>query len=223
MNLIEYPDRDMMAIDVAGQVAAELASFLLHNDRATLAVPGGTTPGAIFDDLCGADLEWDRVDILPTDERWVPEGHSRSNARLIKERLITARAATATYLPLYVPSERPENVLAELESVLIPHLPVSVMLLGMGADMHVASLFPQAAGLGAALASQAPILVPITPLDQPEKRVSLSARILREALSLHLVITGQEKRDALERARHLTPEEAPVATILNKAVIHWTP
>ena len=64
MNFIEYPDSDMMMIDLANKIAGDLNVALHHEDRACLAVPGGTTPGPLFDDLCAADLPWDRVDVM---------------------------------------------------------------------------------------------------------------------------------------------------------------
>ncbi|MCB1313259.1 MAG: 6-phosphogluconolactonase, partial [Sedimentitalea sp.] len=60
MNIIDYPDREMLAIDLANNLAGALEGFLLTHDLASFAVPGGTTPGPIFDALCAADLDWDR-------------------------------------------------------------------------------------------------------------------------------------------------------------------
>lgn len=221
MKIVEYADRDMLAIDLANVLAGELETCLLHHDHASFAVPGGGTPGPIFDDLCAADLDWSRVHVLPTDERWVPQDHPRSNARLICERLLTSRAAAATFLPLYAPAENPEDVLAEIEAMLVPELPISVLLLGMGADMHVASLFPGAQGLDAALGARAPVLTALRSDAAPEPRVSLSARVLDGALSKHLLITGPDKRAAFERALDLPPEEAPVQAVLRDMTVHW--
>ena len=75
--------------------------------------------------------------------------------------------------------------------------------------------------LDQALDAHAPILVPITAPSAPEPRVTVSARVLNGALSKHVVITGADKRAALETARHLKPSEAPIAAILQGAVIHW--
>ena len=95
MNLVEYPDREMMMIDLANKLAGELNSILMHEENATLVVPGGTTPGPIFDTLCAAVLDWDRVFVMLSDERWVPETSERSNTKLLKERLLIDRAAAA--------------------------------------------------------------------------------------------------------------------------------
>lgn len=222
-ELVTYPDAEMMAIDLANILAGELNAELHNSDRVLFAVPGGTTPGPIFDDLCAADIEWGRVDVMLTDERWVPEDSDRSNTKLIKERLLTDRAAEATYLPLYAPAEEPEVVLADIEAMIEPRLPIGVLLLGMGADMHTASLFPGADRLDEALDSHAPILLPMRAPGAPEPRITLSARVLAKAVTTHIVITGQEKRDALEKARHLSPQDAPIAAVLSGATVHWAP
>ena len=95
MNLIEYPDAEMMMMRLADVLASELKQALLTQDLASLAVPGGTTPGPIFDTLCAVDLDWSRVDVLLTDERWVPESSDRSNTALLRRRLLVNRAAAA--------------------------------------------------------------------------------------------------------------------------------
>ncbi|EBA17822.1 6-phosphogluconolactonase [Roseobacter sp. SK209-2-6] len=219
----EYPDRDMLAIEVASEIAGDLETHLLHHDGASLAVAGGTTPAPIFDDLCAADIAWDRVNVLATDERWVASDNERSNARMIRERLMTDRAKEARFIPFHVPAREPADVLAELEAQIAPQLPLSVLLLGMGEDMHTASLFPGAEGLTEALGRKAPILAVFHPSSQPEARLSLTARILDGALAKHLVIYGQAKKDALDRAMSLPPEQAPIQAVLSEATIHWAP
>ncbi len=221
MKIQEYADQDMLAIDVANVLAGDLEAALLHHDTVSLAVPGGTTPGPIFDVLCAADLDWDRVRVLPTDERCVPGDHERSNEGLIRERLLTNRASVAQYIPLFVPGKAPEEVLPEIESLINPVLPLSVLVLGMGEDMHTASLFPGMDGLNAALDSHAPTLAVARTEVQPEPRITMTAPVLDGALSKHLVIYGAAKREALERAMSLPPEEAPIAAVLSGMTVHW--
>ncbi|MDK3018471.1 6-phosphogluconolactonase [Pseudodonghicola flavimaris] len=222
MKIVEYPDREMLAIDLATQLAGELKMHLMAHETAALAVPGGTTPGAVFDALCAADLEWERVHVLPTDERWVAPDHPRSNGRLIRDRLITHRAERAAFLPLWAPAETPEQALAAITARIAPELPISVLLLGMGEDMHTASLFPGAAGLAEALAEDAAPLAVLRPDTVPEARISLSAPVLAGAMSKHLVLYGAGKRAALEKALTLPPEEAPVQAILQGTTVHWS-
>ena len=223
MNIVEYPDSEMMMIDLANRIAGDLTSALFNHDRVSLALPGGTTPGPVFDDLCDADLDWSRVDILLTDERWVPEESERSNTRLLRKRLLIDRAAEANYIPLYRNSDAPEGTLDEIAASITPILPISVLLLGMGADMHTASIFPGADRLDDALSTKAPPVMPMRATGAPEPRITLTAPVLAGAVTTHVVIRGEEKRRALEKARHLPPTEAPIALVLKNATVHWAP
>ncbi|MEM9902917.1 MAG: 6-phosphogluconolactonase [Pseudomonadota bacterium] len=223
MNLIEYPDADLMVMDVADSLSSDLKSALLTHDAVTFAVPGGTTPGPLFDVLSALPLDWARVTVLPTDERCVPFESDRSNARLIRERLVQGRAAEATFVTLYDPATDPVAHAASLGETLAAKLPLDVLLLGMGADMHTASLFARTPGLEAALAPTAPPLAYLEPPSQPEPRISLTGPALSGALRTHLVLTGADKRAALEKAQRLQPSAAPVQTILTNSTIHWAP
>lgn len=221
MEFVEYADSEMMMLDLADKIASELRSCLSTHDHASLAVPGGTTPGPIFDSLCGADLDWSRVHVFLTDERWVPESDPRSNTALIRQRLLTDRAAGAVYLPLYAEGQSPEDALPTLEAGLEDEMPISVLLLGMGTDGHTASLFPGADQLTEAMAQDAPPLMAITAPGSSEPRVTLTLPVLQDAMSTHILIVGQEKREALERVRNMKPAEAPAAAILPEATVHW--
>ncbi len=221
MKFVAYPDRELMMLDLANVLAGELSGFLRAQDRVTLSVPGGTTPGPVFDVLSGVDLDWSRVAVVLNDERWVPETSERSNTRLLRSRLLTGRAAAATLVPLYAEAEQPEDRLAELSLGLAAHLPITVLLLGMGADMHTASLFPGADRLAEALAADAPPIMALRADAAQEPRMTLTAPVLRAAMSTHILITGAEKRAALERAQHLDMMAAPVRTVLPHATVHW--
>jgi 6-phosphogluconolactonase len=221
MELIEYPDRDLLMLGLADRLTGDLAEALRLNERASFSVPGGTTPGPVFDLLSAQALDWDRVSVVLNDERWVPEDSPRSNTGLLRKRLLVSKASAARLIPLYAQAARPEDKIAELAEGLVPHLPLSVVLLGMGADMHTASLFPGADNLEAALAEDAPPLMAMRAEGAGEPRITLTAPVLKGALSLHILITGAEKRAALEKAQHLPATQAPVRAVLGQAMVHW--
>ena len=218
MDLIEYPDSEMMMMQLADRLAGEISKCLAAHDHVSFAVPGGTTPGPIFDILAGANLHWDRVHVLLTDERRVPADHDRSNERLLRERLLTDKAAAAQFIRM-VPGRGVS--MEDLNQRLTPELPLSILLLGMGADMHCASLFPGSPQLTEALSQKAPHLMEVDAPEGLEPRITLTGPVLRGAMSTHVLIVGDEKREALDRARKLKPEEAPIATVLGEATVHW--
>lgn len=222
MELVEYPDREMMFVGLANRLAGELGDCLRRHEHASFAVPGGSTPGPVFDALSGARLDWPRVHVVLTDERWVPAGDPRSNAGLLEERLFRGHAAAATRLALEVEGE-PEDGAARLSERLAGELPLSVCLLGMGSDGHTASLFPGADRLAEAMAPGAPPALAIRAPGAPEPRVTLSAPVLAGAMFKHVLIAGDEKREALERARRSDPMEAPVTAVWDGASVHWAP
>ncbi|ABV93425.1 putative 6-phosphogluconolactonase [Dinoroseobacter shibae DFL 12 = DSM 16493] len=222
MDLHTYPDRDMLMMRLADRISADLKECLLTHDRATLCAPGGTTPGPVFDLLSAVDLDWSRVDVLLNDERWVPETSERSNTALLRQRLLTGRAAAARLIPLVTGDATPEEGLAALTEGLEGVLPISVLLLGMGEDMHTASLFPGADQLDFALSDNAPPLIAMRAPGAAEPRITLSAPVLRDAMKTHLLIVGPGKKAALEQADRPGPvREAPVRAILGNAMVHW--
>lgn len=220
LEFVEYPDREILALSLASRIAGEVAQHLRIGPSASLCVPGGTTPAAVFDALSGADLDWSRVNVLLNDERWVDGANPRSNSRLLHRHLLRDRAAAANYIDLYTGAPRPEDAAESLSEQLRPLLPLSVLLLGMGADMHTASLFPGAPETALALAPDAPLVMAVNSVGN-EPRISLTAPALQQAIQTHLLITGADKRDALKRAQNLDPTDAPIRAFLGDITVHW--
>ncbi|WP_112873678.1 6-phosphogluconolactonase [Paracoccus endophyticus] len=220
MRIIEHPDREALTLAVAHDIVTCLGMALRVQDRATLSLPGGSTPVPVFKALSAAPLDWDRVTIIPGDERWVPSDHPRSNARLIRRHLLD-EGVPATLVDLYDPALDPEAGAAAASALVAGVLPLSVVLLGMGEDMHTASLFPGAQGLAAALAPDAPPVLPIRSETADEPRVTLTLPVLKGATEAFLMIAGPEKRAALDRAVGLPPEQAPIAALLKDMTVHY--
>ncbi|CTQ50989.1 6-phosphogluconolactonase [Jannaschia donghaensis] len=223
MDFRSYPDREALAMGLADELAGALKNCLLVHDHASFCVPGGSSPGDTFSILSGVDLDWKRVHVFLNDERWVPEGHARSNTTLLKTTLLTDKAERAVLVPMVNDADTPEDGIPALEQGFGPELPISVLLLGMGGDMHTASLFPGADRLEQAMSSNAPVLVPMRADGAGEPRVTLSRRVLAGAMETHVLIMGEEKRAVLEKARRLDPMEAPIAAFLKDATVHWAP
>ncbi|MAT87725.1 MAG: 6-phosphogluconolactonase, partial [Aestuariivita sp.] len=92
MEFIEYPDRDLLVMSLTKNLVGNLRNALSNQERVSFVVPGGTTPGPVFDILSAADIDWDRVDLMLSVERWVPNTSDRSNTRLLEQRMLVDNA-----------------------------------------------------------------------------------------------------------------------------------
>ncbi|MEM9716165.1 MAG: 6-phosphogluconolactonase [Pseudomonadota bacterium] len=213
--LIRYDTRDALMTGLADRVATELRALLAEQGQTSLSVPGGSTPRPFFEALREADLDWANVTICLNDERMVPESSDRSNTALVKAHLLQSKAAAAQFLNLL---ETPTDI--------ADHLPLGVLVTGMGADMHTASLFPDAPQLLDALSNDAPPVLTISTPSGGEDRVTLTAPVLRQARYKHVLIAGADKLAAYETALMAkTDSEAPIRVVLEAdpaAHVHYT-
>ncbi|MBR9863924.1 MAG: 6-phosphogluconolactonase [Rhodobacteraceae bacterium] len=221
-EFIEYDSRVALFQGLADMVEKQLRAALQAKGSATLAVPGGTTPAPFFHRLRTVDLDWAKVRVMLTDERFVPEASERSNTRLLRENLLQDNAAAATLVPFYQAAEAPEDVLDSLRAGIETALPLDVCVLGMGADMHTASIFPEADLLAEALDPQAPVLLPMRAPNAPEPRLTLTAPVLKAAKSVHILIAGSDKKAAFAQAQQArSPLDAPVRIVQEQAITHY--
>ena len=225
-DFLQYPDRETLMENIAEDVADQLGAAITVRGSATLAVPGGTTPAPFLTLLSKTDIDWSKVRVMLTDERFVPESSERSNTRLLRETLMQNNAAAAQLVPFYKRADNPEDVLGELTTAISSALPLDVCVLGMGEDMHTASLFPEADRLneGLDLKSTA-VLLPMRAPGAPEPRLTLTAPVLRAARNIHILIAGEGKKSAFEAAMVAGPaSEAPIRVVLdapNQVDVHY--
>ena len=198
-----YADSNTLADALAQSVADDLRSGITARDRATLVVSGGTTPKKFLAKLAQQDLDWPKVTITLADERWVPPTHARSNEHLLRDTLLTARAAAATFVPLYTDAPDPESGLAETAKRIgaLP-LPFDAVVLGLGNDGHCASLFPDGDRFAQACDAANPARVsPMRSATASEPRMTLTLAALIATRALYLHIEGADKQAVLAHVR----------------------
>jgi len=227
-TLRECADQAILTTALAQHVARRLKEDLLQQDQAALVVSGGKSPIPFFQALARQSLVWSRVVVTLADERWVPPDHPDSNEALVRTHLLRERAATALLVPLWTGDATPEDAATAVSATLmdLPR-PFSQVVLGMGEDGHIASLFPGAAELAAGLRTTSPALA-VRPLHAPHPRLSLSLQALLNSRDIVLMISGAAKRRVLEAALGDGPvEELPVRAILRQTAtpvsVFWAP
>ena len=212
---------------VLATTVADALSFAIQTEgEATLLVPGGRSPIAFFEKLSRQSLDWSRVTISLTDERWVPPHHPDSNEALVRQYLLQNKAAAARFIGLYYPAATWDEA-AQLATQALAELrrPIDVLVLGMGEDGHTASLFPGNTLLRYALDACSPaVCVPMQAPTEPHQRLSLTYPVLASARLQCLVIQGHGKFLALSRALHATSLQMPVHAFLHYPLeIYWCP
>lgn len=219
----------------ASQDAADLLASLLRNKldadplaQPSMVVSGGSTPGPCFEYLSTESLDWSRVTIVPSDERWVPASDRDSNEGLIRRRLLQGQAGQAKFLSFFREGLKAEQAPRAIEQDLrVLQRPFSVSLLGMGEDGHFASLFPDFAGLPGALNPDGKAqCVMVQTGGSPHQRISLTLSALLDSQAIVLLIFGETKRTVFESA-NAGGSDYPVESLLRHAVgpltVMWAP
>lgn len=227
-----FGDRAALMAATADLIADALTApgALAERGNRTFVATGGNTPGPVYDALAKRDLDWAGVTVTLTDERWVDPASPLSNEGLVRARLLVGSAAAAQFAPLKGAGASPHADALAAEPVLAALTPFDLVLLGMGPDGHIASLFPGDAGLATTLDPAGPRLcvgVDQAGLDPFVPRISLTARALLDARLIVLLVTGEDKRALIRRVIDDPAIELPVAAILRQSKtpvrVLWAP
>jgi 6-phosphogluconolactonase len=217
ITMHEYPTRDDASQGAARFIGSRLEERLEAVDSAGLVVSGGSTPVRCFEYLSAMPLDWERVRIAMSDERWIPPGNTDSNETLVRTYLLQNAAAAATLLPIYAEGSTPAERAAMLGACMDESArPFACSVLGMGSDGHFASLFPDAANLALGLdAAAAESFIPISTASSPHPRVSMTLRALLDSEAIVLLFFGEQKRSVYEAALRDGPS-LPVTALLEQ-------
>jgi len=226
----DYDDADEMADAVAGDAAFIIESAIDARGAAVIALPGGKTPLAIYDKLARAKLDWKRVTILPTDDRLVPMGDPLSNvtaiAKVFLPKGVRVLPITSEAASDYKAAGRAAD--ARLQDV---HWPLDLCVLGVGADGHTASIFPgpdfDEAVNGPKERRAIGVMPADLPAEAPVARVTLTRQAIVASRALMIAVSGQAKRDVIERAINDGPMSPyPIGRVLADVElpidIHWS-
>jgi 6-phosphogluconolactonase len=221
-----YADASEASRAAAEAIADWLVAGLAEDDRASFVATGGSTPGEVYDLLSTLPLPWEHVSVTLSDERWVAPDSPESNERLLRERLLVGEAAQANFVPLWSDAANVAEAADAADPMVADLAPFDVVLLGMGEDGHIASLFPGNASLEHGLDLAGGDLVIPVPKGEPappQDRLSLTLYALRQSYLILVLIRGETKRRVIEEGEGL-----PIHALLDAAGetpvrIIWSP
>jgi len=181
----------------AQRLAAEIRRVLRSRDRCSLALSGGTTPRPVYRCLAAELPEresWSRVDVYFADERCVPPDDPASNYRMAKESLLDLVPVPQGQVHR-MEGERPDHdAAARAYEANLPER-FDLLVLGLGADGHVASLFPEAPSL----AESGRRILPVRAPQPPHDRLTITPPVIGAARLTIGLVSGARKAEALTR------------------------
>jgi 6-phosphogluconolactonase len=203
-------DAAAMARLAAEWLAGEIRVAAMLRGACALCLSGGATPRTAYEFLAEGPLEepvpWDRVHVFFGDERAVPPDHPDSNYRMASEALLRRLSAPVASVHRMEAEAADAEAAADRYAGLLPEA-LDVLVLGVGADGHTASLFPGSP----ALRERSRRVVPARAPKPPERRLTITPRVIAAARRILVLATGADKAEPVARALKAagTPDEVP--------------
>jgi len=219
----EFKQRDDAAAALARRIGERLRAAVCRRACASMIV-SVAAPRPLFRTLRLLPVPWYLVTIVPSDEGWVPIDDDDSNEGMIRRDLLAGEPGFANFVSLYRRNRAASDSLPELYASLKEvHRPFDAVVLGMGSDGHMASLFPDSPDLH----SDAECVVQAPPRSR-YPRVSLTVRSLLDAREVNLLFFGERKRAVYEDCLRPGPvEQYPVRSLMHQdrvpINVYWAP
>jgi 6-phosphogluconolactonase len=204
-------DVELVILEDEQEVAAVVGERLARAARegGHVVLTGGKTPEQAYKEAAKRAPEWSKVELWWGDERCVPPDHDDSNFGMAKRALLDGVERAPRAVHRMKGELGKEEGAAEYEREL-GDTEFDLLLLGVGPDGHVASLFPNAP----TLRQRKRVLPAEAGLEPFVDRVTLSLPVLRNAREIIFVLTGDAKAEAARRAfRAEASPETPASLV----------
>ena len=197
-----FPDVNVLSLQAAEAVVKTVTDAVRSTGRCSLVLSGGSTPRTLYSLLASRFREripWTHVHVFWGDERYVPLGDAHSNYRMARETLLDhVPCPAANVHPMPTRFSDPEAAARDYEATLKSYFPAErsafdLVLLGLGAEGHTASLFPGSP----ALAEATRWVTAVTAPADPPVRLTLTFAALNQAAHAYFLVTGSNKARAL--------------------------
>lgn len=222
----KFDSREAASAAIAARIAGLVGGRLRRDGEANFVVGGGTTPGQCFDYLSEYELDWEKVQVLLSDERWVPNDHEDSNERLVRESMLKGEASKGKILSVY-DADLSVDERADALQLKRPKSGFACSMLGMGSDGHFASLFPDADCLEVGLQlDNTRFYMPVRTASSPHPRISMTLSALLASDEILLFFFGKEKLAVFDNS-HTVDKTYPITALLEQqetpVSLYWAP
>jgi 6-phosphogluconolactonase len=207
LSLLVHRDKELMAQAAAARLITAIVDAQAAGGSASVVLTGGRNGNGLLAALAGSPardaVDWRHVDLWWGDERFLPDGHPDRNHTQAREALLDAVPLDPARVHPMPASDGPagddpeaaaERYAAELAAA--PG-PFDVLLLGVGPDTHVASLFP---GHPAVRVTDRTVVAVREAPKPPPTRISLTLPAIRSAREVWLLAAGEDKAEAAAAA-----------------------
>lgn len=215
------PDSTTLASAIASLLSIRLADVQAEGRRPSVVLTGGTIAIAAYEALEGGAVDWTNVDFYWGDERFVPEGHVDRNDQQAKDAFLGRLGVPAERIHAMPAHGCDLSTAAAADSYGdgLPRDPFDVVLLGMGPDGHVASLFPGFAQLHETDRRAVEVFDSPKP---PPVRITMTFPTLNNADAVWFLVSGDGKAEAVARALgEGTIEDTPATGVHGAVETVW--
>ena len=199
MSVVVLRDAAALTQAVAGRLVERLAQLQSNGRTPSVVLTGGTIAIAIYEALPADGVDWTDVDFYWGDERFVPEGHADRNDQQARDAFLDrlgVPAARIHAMPAHDCALGAREA-ADNYARVIPEEPFDLVLLGMGPDGHIESLFP---GFAQLHETERTVVEVFDAPKPPPVRLSLTMSALNHAHSVWFLVSGEGKAEAVEKA-----------------------
>jgi 6-phosphogluconolactonase len=220
MTVEVHPDADALAAEIATRLTARVAEIQAGGSTPRVVLTGGSIAIAAYERIDAEAADWSDVELWFGDERFVPEGHADRNDQQARDAFLDRVGATRVHSVAGNDCSLSAAEAADRYATTLPTEPFDVVLLGVGPDGHVASLFPGFEQLHETARACVEVFDSPKP---PSVRVSMTFPTLNHADSVWFVVSGEGKTDAVARALadDGSVEETPARGVTGRRETLW--
>ena len=224
--MLLYNTYEMMSIAAAHFFTIEYDKAIAKKGKFIVALSGGNTPKHLYELLAShaysLNIDWKKVYLFFSDERYVPQNDKDSNFKMVKDNLLKEISIPEKNVFPIPTSSSPEKDALKYESTIrkiFAGKPAAfdLLLLGMGADGHTASLFPGVDVLKEKKRLVKEVYIP----EKKTYRISFTLPLINRAKQVLILVSGKDKKSALQKVSSKIIPKKPLPVQMVKGNVLW--